>query len=70
MKLLHDLGDEAAGPGGVMQASFVMGALRELSIGLIRGNYFMYHACVGALLWVTGRSLRTGKIAPTDDPLV
>jgi hypothetical protein len=34
MKLLHLLGDEAAGPGGVSQASVVHGALRELSVGL------------------------------------
>jgi hypothetical protein len=34
MKLLHLLRDEAAGPGGVMRASFVNGALRELSVGL------------------------------------
>jgi hypothetical protein len=35
MKLLHDLGDEAASPGTIFtRASFVAGALRELSIGL------------------------------------
>jgi hypothetical protein len=28
-KLLHDLGEEAAGPGGVSRSSFVAGALRE-----------------------------------------
>jgi hypothetical protein len=36
MKLLHLLGDEAAGPGGVTRASFVNDALRELSVGLCR----------------------------------
>jgi hypothetical protein len=36
MKLLHDLGDEAPGPGGVTRASFVAGALRELSIYICR----------------------------------
>jgi hypothetical protein len=36
MKLLHDIGDEVARPGGVTRASFVAGALRELSIGPIR----------------------------------
>jgi hypothetical protein len=35
MKLLHDLGDKAAGPGGVTRVSFVAGALHELSICLI-----------------------------------
>jgi hypothetical protein len=34
MKLLHLLGDEAASPRGVTRASFVNGALRELSVGL------------------------------------
>jgi hypothetical protein len=42
MKLLRDLGDEAAWPGRVMLASFVAGALHESSIGLIWGNHFMY----------------------------
>jgi hypothetical protein len=32
MKLLHTLGEEAAGPGGVSRASFVGGALREVSV--------------------------------------
>jgi hypothetical protein len=41
MKLLHALGDEAAGPGGGMGASFVAGALREISVGLRRG-YFLF----------------------------
>jgi hypothetical protein len=39
MKLLHVLGDEAAGPHGGVRgcawASFVNGALRELSVGLL-----------------------------------
>jgi hypothetical protein len=45
MKLLHTLGEEAAGPGGVSRASFVDVALRELSVGLVRGNYFLYGVC-------------------------
>jgi hypothetical protein len=47
MKLLHVLGDEAAGPGGVTRASFVAVALREIRVGLCRGNFFMYRACLG-----------------------
>jgi hypothetical protein len=39
MKLLHLFGDEAAGLGGVSWASFVAGAMRELSVELIRGNF-------------------------------
>jgi hypothetical protein len=37
-KLLLLLGDEAAGSGGVMRASFVKWALRELSVGLYRSS--------------------------------
>jgi hypothetical protein len=59
MTLLHDLGEEAAVPGGVTLASFSASALRELSIGLIQANHFMYGACVGALARMTGRSFRT-----------
>jgi hypothetical protein len=54
MKLLHDLGDAAAWPGGVTRLTCFAGALRELSIGLIRRNYFMFGAGVGGLARVTG----------------
>jgi hypothetical protein len=30
-----------------MRASLVAGALREISVGLCRGNFFMYRACLG-----------------------
>jgi hypothetical protein len=46
MTLLHLLGDEAAGPGSVTWASFVHGALRELGVGLCRGNFLAYRASV------------------------
>jgi hypothetical protein len=38
LKLLHDLGEEAAGPRGVSRSSFVVSAVRELSVGLCRGS--------------------------------
>jgi hypothetical protein len=38
IRLLHSLGDEAAGPRGVTRASFVNCALRELSVGLLLGS--------------------------------
>jgi hypothetical protein len=47
IKLLHALGDEVAGPGGVTRASFVAGALRESSGGSYRGHFFMFRACLG-----------------------
>jgi hypothetical protein len=67
MKLLHSLGDEAAGPGGVTRASFVNGALRELSVGLCRGNFFAYRASVGMLARSSGASFRAGMRVPTDE---
>jgi hypothetical protein len=44
MKLLHEPGDESTGPGGAKRASFGAGALREISVGLVRGNFFCYRA--------------------------
>jgi hypothetical protein len=45
MKLLHSLGDEHAGPGGVTRASCVNGALRELSVGLYSSNFLLSIIC-------------------------
>jgi hypothetical protein len=67
MKLLHALGDEAAGPGGVQRASFVAGALRELSVGLCRGNFFMYRSCLGMLAKSSGTGFWAGMRVPTDE---
>jgi hypothetical protein len=69
IKLLHDLGEEAAGPGGVSRSSFVAGALRELSIGLCRGNFLAYRASVGVLARASGASFRAGMCMPTDECL-
>jgi hypothetical protein len=66
MKLLHLLGDEAA-PGGVTRASFVNGALRELSLGLCRGNFFAYRAFVGMLARSSRASVRACMRVPTDE---
>jgi hypothetical protein len=70
MTLLHLLGDEAAGPGGVSRASFVAGALRELSVGLIRGNFSLYRASVGMLARSSISSFRAGLSVPTDEHVV
>jgi hypothetical protein len=67
MKLLHALGDKAASPGGVGRAFFVAGALRELCIGLCRGNFFMYHACLGMLAKSSGTGFQAGMGVPTDE---
>jgi hypothetical protein len=67
MKLLHTLGEEAAGPGGVSRASFVAGALRKLRVGLVKGNYFLCRALVGMLARSSGACFRPGLARPTDD---
>jgi hypothetical protein len=67
MKLLHSLGDEAAGPGGVTRAPFLNGALRELSVGLCRGNFFAYRASIGMLARCSGARVRAGMRVPTDE---
>jgi hypothetical protein len=67
MKLLHSLRDEAASPGGVTRSSFVNGALRELSWGLCRGNFFAYPASVGMLARCSGASFRAGMRVPTHE---
>jgi hypothetical protein len=60
MKLMHMIGEEAADPGGVSRASCVEGALRELSVELVRGDYFLYRASVGMLPASVGHASRPG----------
>jgi hypothetical protein len=67
MKLPHALGGVAAGPGRADGASFVAGALREFSIGLCRGNFFMYRACLGMLAKSSGTGFPAGMHVPTDE---
>jgi hypothetical protein len=67
MTLLHALGDEAASRGGIGRASFVAGALRDLSIGLCRGIFFMYRACLCMLAKSSGTGFRADMRVPTDE---
>jgi hypothetical protein len=66
MKLIHALGGEA-GPGGVTRASFVAGALREISVGLCRGKFMMYRACLGMFAKSSGTGFRAGMSVPMDE---
>jgi hypothetical protein len=71
MQLLHQLGDEAAGTGGASQASFVLGALRELSVGLVRGNFWLHHATAGMLAKLVAVALGRAPASPhMDDCMV
>jgi hypothetical protein len=68
LKLLHDLGNEAASPRtNVTRASFVAGALRELRVGLCHGNCAIYRASTGSPARVTGQSFHTGLVSPSDE---
>jgi hypothetical protein len=67
MKLLHLLGGEAANPGVVTWASFMHGALRELSLGLGRGNFLAYQASASTLARSSGASFRACLSVPTNE---
>jgi hypothetical protein len=69
MKLLHQLGDEAAGTGGVTRVSFVACTLRDLSVGLCRGNFLMYRAVGGMVALVSGRGFQAGLAVPTNEAI-
>jgi hypothetical protein len=59
MRLSRNLGNEAASPRtNFSRASFVAGLLRELRVGLCRGNCTMYWASAGFLARVIGGSFR------------
>jgi hypothetical protein len=59
--------DEAAVPGSATQASFVNGALRELSVDLCMDNFLSYRASVCLLARSSGASFRAGVSVPTDE---
>jgi hypothetical protein len=66
-------GGEYGGPGPVTQCHSGTGRhgqLRELSVGLIRGNFSLYRASVGMLARSSGRSFRAGLSVPTDEHVV
>jgi hypothetical protein len=51
----------------VSKSGFVAAALRELSVGLCRGNYLMHWASLGALAGVAGRGFHPGGDPPVED---
>jgi hypothetical protein len=66
MRLLHILENGAAG-GCVTRAPFAAGALRELSVGLLKGGFFMYPACVGMFASLSWTGFRPGMVVPRDE---
>jgi hypothetical protein len=67
MKFLHSIEHKSSSPAFVMLASFVSGALGELSLGLCRGVLLSYPASVGMLARSTSASFRADLSMPTDE---
>jgi hypothetical protein len=65
MMLLRSLGDEAAGPSSVTLASFVNGALRELSMGLCRSCLIIPSIC-----WHVGMMVKRSHLPGWPDQLM
>jgi hypothetical protein len=56
LRLLARLGQEAAeSAGGVSKSGFVAEAIRELSVGMCRGNFYVYRDGYGLLAGALGR---------------
>ena len=67
MELLNTLATTASAGGDVIKDGFVNNALRELSIGLCRGNAVMYRRSLQVLARASGRAFMTGLPVPTAD---
>jgi hypothetical protein len=48
---------------------FVADTLRELSVGLCRGNFLLYRASGGMFARVSGRGFRAGLAVPTEEAI-
>jgi hypothetical protein len=66
MKLLHQLGGMLASPKGDDWGGSACVCIRELSIGLCRGNALLYRAGVGDLTCVSATHFQAGLDVPTD----
>jgi hypothetical protein len=70
ISFLRQLGLEAKEAGRkVSKSGFVAAAIREISVGLCRGNYQMYRASLGLLAGVSGRGFSEGAAHPTEEVL-
>ena len=67
MQLLNDLADTAAASGVVVKGDFVRNTLRELSVGLCKGNGIMYRAGLKILARTSGRAFLSGNDVPTAE---
>ncbi|MGL4351025.1 MAG: hypothetical protein ACRCT2_10760 [Plesiomonas shigelloides] len=67
MALLNKLAECASASGVVFKDGFVVNALRELSVGLCRGNCVLYKRSLYALARVSGTAFRAGADIPTSE---
>ena len=67
MQLLNDLASTAAASGVVVKADFVGSALRELSVGLCKGNGIVYRAGLKVLARCAGTAFLPGAMVPSAD---
>ena len=65
--LLNKLAECASASGVVFKNDFVVIALRELSVGLCRGNYVLYKRSLYALARVSGTAFRAGANLSTSE---
>jgi hypothetical protein len=67
MELLNQLATTAASGGTARKDCFVIGALKELSVALCRGNGFVLRRSLGVLARVAGTSFLMGMTVPTSE---
>jgi hypothetical protein len=58
---------DAGAVGEVRKSCFVATALRELSVGLCKGNYLMHRVTLGMLTEVAGWGFCTGADPPVEE---
>ena len=69
MQLLNTLATKAVDGGDVSKGSFAVRALRELSVGLCKGNGNIFRRELCEMSDITSTSSSTGFIARTNDVL-
>ena len=66
MELLNTLAETAV-DGGVVKESSLTTALRELSVGLCRGNAVLYKRSLTVLARVSGNAFQEGMLMPSGE---
>ena len=67
MALFKELAENPHASGVVFKEGFVVNTLRELSVGLCRGNCVLYNRSLQALARVSGIAVHAGADIPTSE---